>query len=203
MKAQMISALTIYSLATQIYAGGDVVPMENTAPSEVVEAHTEHETHGRFYVIVKGLTISGDTAPHGDTTLDGDRGYGFGIDVGYMFGNGFGLEYDFSYATNTVTETDEHHHSEEANGKYYTHALDIVYVYHLSHTVGIFVKAGYEYEIEEIKDFHIDSEANGALFGFGFEVSMNEDYRFVAEVEKSNIDGPRGNSIFAGVMYVF
>jgi len=203
MKAIMISVLTICSMATQLYAGGDVVPMENTAPSEVVEAHTEHETHGPFYVIVKGLTISGDTAPHGDTTLDGDRGYGFGIDVGYLFGNGFALEYDFSYATNTVTETDEHHHSEEANGKYYTHALDILYAYHLSHTVGIFVKAGYEYEIEKIKDFHIDSDNHGLNFGFGVEFTINDHYRFVAEAEKSNIDGPRGNSLFAGVMYIF
>ena len=203
MKKNIISLFMVCSLVTQLHAGGDAIATESMKDTTAVEAPDEHEESGAFYMIAKGLTVHGNTVPHGHSTLDGDRGYGFGIDIGYMFGNGFALEYDFSYATNTVKETDEHQHSKEADGKYYTHALDLIYAYHLSHTLGIFVKAGYEYEIEEIEDFHIDSNDHGFVFALGFEVTINDHYRFVAEAEKSTIDSPRGSSMFAGVMYIF
>ena len=190
-------------LLTQLHAGGDVIAIEDIADTTAVEVPTEHETEGAFYVIVKGLTISGETIIEEDSTLDGDRGYGFGIDIGYRLGKGFALEYDFSYATNTVKETDEHNHIEEAEGVYYTHALDIVYTHHVSHSIGVFLKAGYEYEIEKIDDFHIDSTAHGAILGLGFEIAMNEHYKFVLEAEKSMVDSARGSSLFAGIMYNF
>ena len=203
MNKKILSVLATCSLATQLYAGGNIVPVEEP---EVLVPHVEEASHheSNFYVIAKGLTIAGDDIEHGHgITLDGDRGYGFGIDIGYRLGSGFALEYDFSYATNTVTETDEHHHSEEADATYTTHAVHLVYTHHITHTVGVFVKGGYEYEKEEIDDFHIDSSDNGFAYGVGVEVAMDNHYTFVVEYEGSEIEGPRGDAIFVGVMYNF
>ena len=130
MKRTILMAFTASQILTQAQAGGDIAPV--IEPEVVVEKHTESD----FYVVVKGMRIAGDTAAHEDALLDGDVGYGFGIDVGYRLGNGFALEYDFSYAKNTVTETIEDI-SEEGTAKYYTHALDLVYTYELTETVRI------------------------------------------------------------------
>ena len=202
MKKMMVAGLSAYALTGVLFAGGDI------APQEVVEQHAmvcepEETKESDFYVIVKGLTVSGDTVLHEENTFDGDRGYGFGIDLGYRLGSGFAIEYDFSYAQNTVTETNELHHPEEGDGTYYSHALDLVYTYRLSEAVGVFAKAGYEYEIEEIDTFEIDQDDHGFNYGIGIEWAMNEQYALVAEYEKSTIEGPRGDAIFAGVMYNF
>jgi len=195
-KALLVAAISA-QMTTQLFAGGDIAPVEVQIP-EVME----HETESKFYVIAKALTILGDKVDHDGEVIEGDRDYGFGIDLGYRLGNGFALEYDFSYARNTVTEP-ENVHAEEAKATYYTHALDLVYTYELTETFGVFAKAGYEYEIEEIEDYDIDADDNGFNFGLGVEVAMNEKYKFVAEYEHSTIEGPRGDSIFAGVMYNF
>ena len=197
MKKALLAAAITAQLSTQLFAGGDIAPVEVQIP-EVME----HETESKFYVIAKALMIMGDKVDHEGSILDGDRDYGFGIDLGYRLGNGFALEYDFSYARNTVTE-DNGDTIEEAKAKYYTHALDLVYTYELTETVGVFAKAGYEYEIEEIKDYDIDSDDNGFNFGAGVELAINHQYKFIAEYEHSTIEGPRGDSIFAGVMYNF
>ena len=194
MKKALLAAAISAQLSTQLIAGGDIAPVEPQIP-EVME----HETESKFYVVAKALTILGDKVDHEGSILDGDRDYGYGIDLGYRLGNGFALEYDFSYARNTVTEDD----NEEAKAKYYTHALDLVYTYELTETFGVFAKAGYEYEIEKIAAFDIDSDDHGFNFGAGVEVAMSEKYKFVAEYEHSTIEGPRGDSIFAGVMYNF
>ena len=181
-------------MAIQLHAGGDIAPVEPAV--EIPEIHENAESD--FYVVVKGLRISGDKVDHEGVTLDGDSGYGFGIDLGYRLGNGFAIEYDFAYAKNTVTEGEE-----EADAKYYSHALDLVYTYELTETVGLFAKAGYEYEIEKIKDYDIDADDDGFNFGIGTEVAMGENYKFVVEYEHTTIEGPKGNSIFAGVMFNF
>jgi opacity protein-like surface antigen len=185
-------------LSTQLFAGGDIAPVEPQIP-EIME----HEAESKFYVVAKALTILGDKVNHGDVVIDGDRDYGFGIDLGYRLGNGFALEYDFAYASNTVSEIEDGDVVNESKAKYYTHALDLVYTYELTETVGVFAKAGYEYEIEEIKEFDIDADDDGFNYGVGVEVAMNEKYKFVAEYEHSTIEGPRGDSIFAGIMYNF
>ena len=200
MKKTLMGIALVSSIASQLYAGGDIEQVDIEPVSEV----QHHETASNFYVVVKGLYIMGDDVDHGHgITLDGDGDYGFGIDVGYRLGHGFAIEYDFSYATNTVTETDEHHHTEHADATYYTHALDLVYTHHLSHEVGIFFKAGYVYEKEEIDDFHIDSSDNGFVYGVGLEYMMDEHYALLVEYEGSTIDGPRGDGIFVGVQYNF
>ena len=151
-----------------------------------------------FYVVAKALTILGDSYA-GDHVLDGDTGYGIGIDLGYRLGHGFAVEYDFSYATNTVE--DDHHNTADAT--YFTHALDVVYTYHITSSLGVFGKLGYAYEEEEIKDFHIDGSADGAVVAGGVEYALDSHYTVLAEYEHADIEGPRGDSIFLGVMYNF
>ena len=195
-KALLVAALST-QLTTQLFAGGDIAPVEMNEP-EVIE----HETESKFYIIAKGLMVLGDTVNHESAVLDGDRDYGFGIDFGYRLGNGFALEYDFSYVRNTVTETVDTD-VEEAKATYYTSALDLVYTYELTESLGIFAKVGYEYEWEKISAYDIDSRDHDFVFGGGVEVAMNESYKFVAEYEHSTIEGPHGDSIFAGVMFNF
>lgn len=198
MNKKILMLLAIFCLSTQLFAGGDIAPVEPPHAKE-----TSHDTDvSNVYLIVKALTILGNNVTHGDATLDSDQGYGFGIDLGYRIGNGFALEYDFSYATNTVTETDEHH-THEADAKYYTHTLDLVYTYHLSHTLGVFAKAGYEYEKEEIDELHIDAGDTGFAYGVGLEYELNNHYTLVVEYENSRIEAPRGAAVLAGVMYSF
>lgn len=197
MKKVLLAVALSAQLTTQLFAGGDIAPVEVHEP-EVMG----HGAESKFYVIVKALMIMGDKVDHGHSVLDGDKDYGYGIDIGYRLGNGFALEYDFSYARNTVTE-DDGHTVEKATGKYYTHALDLVYTYEFTHTLGVFVKGGYEYEIEEIEEFHIDSDNNGFNYGIGVEVAVDHKYKLIAEYEHADIEGPRGDSLFVGVMYNF
>ena len=200
MKQMLLSLTMACGLATQLYAGGDIVPVD----IEPLEKSLHHDVENNFYIVLKGLYIMGDDVDHGHgITLDGEGDYGFGFDMGYRLGNGFAIEYDFSYATNTVTETDVHHHTEHAGATYYTHALDLVYTYHLSHHYGLFFKAGYVYEKEKIDDLHIDSSDNGLVYGIGLEYMMNDHYALLVEYEGSSIDGPRGDGIFVGVQYNF
>ena len=198
MKKILLSSLVTVQLLTQLHAGGDIVPVqidnETIAKQEVTES--------KFYVVAKGMFILGNDVEHGHASLSGDQDYGYGLDIGYRLGNGFALEYDFSYGTNTVIETKDNE-VEEATGKYYTSALDIVYTFEMTESVGIFAKAGYEYEWEKISKYDIDTSDDGFVFGLGVEVAMNEDYKFIAEYEHSTIEGPRGDSIFAGVMFNF
>jgi len=98
MKKTLLMAVAVSQIMTQAYAGGDIEPVEQH--ETMVHEHAESD----FYVVVKGLSIAGDTVNHEGAILDGDRGYGLGIDLGYRLGNGFALEYDFSYAKNMVTE---------------------------------------------------------------------------------------------------
>ena len=103
MKKTLLAVALSAQLTTQLFAGGDIAPVEVQVP-EVME----HETESKFYVIAKALMILGDKVNHGpDVVLDGDQDYGYGIDIGYRLGNGFALEYDFSYARNTVSEIED------------------------------------------------------------------------------------------------
>ena len=198
MKKIILTALFAANLMIQAQAGGDI------ETEEAVEVEAVEVEESRFYVVVKGLASLGAEAEHGEAILDGDGGYGLGIDVGYRIGNGFALEYDFSYAKNRVTERIEHHEPEEFDAHYYTSSLDLVYTFEATETVGIFGKVGYEYEWETIDELGIDSSReHGFIVGAGFEVALNESYKFVAEYEHSTIDSPRGDSLYAGLMFNF
>ena len=198
MKKTLFSALLATQLLTQLHAGGNIEPVEMNEP-EMMEQEAVEST---FYIVAKGMYMLGDTVNHELAVLDGDKDLGYGIDFGYRFGNGFAVEYDFSYGINTVTETLAGI-TEEAKAKYYTSAIDLVYVYEMTETLGVFAKVGYEYEWETINAYDIDGTDHGVVFGAGVEVAMNETYKFVAEYEHSTIDGPHGDSIFAGVMINF
>jgi len=198
MKKILLVAAT--SLMTQLYAGGDIAPVEVHEPEAV-----EYEAaESKFYIVAKGLLIRGESVDHGASVLDGDQDYGFGIDFGYRIGNGFAVEYDFSYSSNIPTEIDALGVAVgKVDASYYTSAIDIVYTVEVSETVGVFAKVGYEYEWETISDLNVDSRDDGFVYGAGLEFSINETYKFVAEYEHSTIDSPRGDSIYAGIMYNF
>lgn len=198
MKKTLLASVVAAQLLTQLHAGGHIAPVE--VHDEPMMEHEESES--KFYVVAKGMLILGDKVDHEHAVLDGDQDYGYGIDLGYRIGNGFAVEYDFSYGSNTVTERIGED-TEEATGKYYTSALDLVYTVEVTETVGVFAKVGYEYEWETISKYDIDGTDHGFVFGAGVEIAMNETYKFVAEYEHSLIEGPRGDSIFAGVMYNF
>jgi len=156
----------------------------------------------KFYIVLKSLMILGKTVEHDDVVLNGATGYAFGIDFGYKIGNGFAVEYDFSYSSNKVTETIASV-VEEARAKYYTSSLDLIYTHEVIEGLSLFGKFGYEYEWEKIPDFHIDGTDRGFLYGIGFDITMNESYEFVLEYEHSFIESPRGDSLYAGIMYSF
>ena len=198
MKKTLLAATLATQLLTQLHAGGDIEPVEMNEP-EMMETEA---AESKFYIVAKGMTILGDNVTHEEALLDGNQDYGYGIDLGYRLGSGFAVEYDFSYSSNTVTET-RGNAVEEATGQYYTSALDLVYTYEASENVGLFGKVGYEYEWEKIDAYDIDARNNDFVFGAGVEIAINETYKFVAEYEHSLIEGPRGDGVFAGVMINF
>ncbi|HFQ61359.1 MAG TPA: porin family protein [Epsilonproteobacteria bacterium] len=194
MKKTLIATALATQLFTQLHAGGHIEPVVMNEP-EVVESEV---AESKFYIVASGMYMFGDTVDHEGLLLDGDKDYGFGIDLGYRIGDGFAVEYDFTYGSNTVKEG-----TEEAQATYYTSAIDLVYVYEMTETIGVFGKVGYEYEWETIDDYNIDGTDHNFVFGAGVEIAMNEKYKFVAEYEHSLIESPHGDSIFAGVMYNF
>jgi len=199
MKKQLLTAALAAQLLTQLHAGGDFKEVE-PAITEVEPIEAEESN---WYLVVKGMMILGDDITEENAVLDGDTGYGFGLDLGYRISEEFSIECDYSYSGNTVTETRRGYEAEELDMTYQTLALDAVYTYEATEMVGLFAKAGFEYEWENIDDLDEDNYDFGMVFGVGVEVEMNETYKFVAEYEHSTIDGPRGDAIFAGVMYNF
>ena len=163
--------------------------------STQVIAHENEKHESNLYVVGKALYILGDDVKHEETTLKGDGGIGFGIDLGYRIAYGFSVEYDFSYSINTVKEAEE-----SADSEYMTHAVDLVYTYPATKELGVFAKVGYEYEKEKINDYGIDNSDHGTVFGAGLEYELTHQYSVVGEYEHSTIDGPRGDSIYLGIM---
>ena len=199
MKRIVTSALLAAQLVSFGYAGGG---FEEVEPVVNETAETEEERF-EYYVVVKAMTILGDNISEEHALLDGDRGYGFGIDFGYRVGEGFAIECDYSYASNDVTEHRAEEGGEVLDYSYRSLALDVVYSYEVTEKLGIFAKAGFEYEWENVDETDEDNYETGAVFGIGLEYGFGPRYRFVAEYEHSTIDGPRGDSVFAGVMYNF
>jgi opacity protein-like surface antigen len=161
--------------------------------SVMAQEMTEHENaESKFYVVGKALYILGDTIGE----EEGNGGAGFGIDFGYRLEYGLSVEYDFSYSTNTI-DTE----AESLDADYMTHAIDLIYTYKATQELGVFAKVGYEYESETIEDE--DASDTGAVFGAGVEYELSHLYSVVGEYEHSTIDGPRGDSIYLGLMVNF
>lgn len=200
MKKTLYSVALATYLSTQLFAGGDITPVE------IVEPHSNiHHEESKYYIVVSGMMLLGDEGHHHGTILDGDNnlGYGFGIDVGYRLGNGFAVEYDFTYGRNDVYEIEDNRVLEKVNSEYYTSALDIVYTYEATHKLGIFAKTGYEYEWETIKALDVDEKKGDFVFGAGLEYAINKSYKVIVEYEYSLIEGPHGDAVLAGVMFNF
>lgn len=186
--------------------------VNSVCATEVEHASQEapiHDTRG-FYAAVKGLVTFGDKIEHErDVTLEGDVGTGFGIEAGYKLGYGFALEGDVAFARNRVTEHNcaETHEDgcehRSADGTYTSVSLDLAYTYHLMHHLGVFVKGGYENEYESIDGLGISGNSTGAVYALGGEYAIGSHTAIMVEYEGTTIEGPRGNSLFAGVLYAF
>jgi opacity protein-like surface antigen len=207
---------TLGSLAAATLLATSLVASEGHEDSHVegVAEHAPHHKEYVAYVVVKGLMTFGDSVTHEkegghgeheEVTLDGDQGAGIGIDIGVPIAYGFNIEFDFSYAKADVTEKPKEGEGEKetGTGEFFTYALDLVYAYHVTHDFVVFGKGGWEYEVEKIDDFHIDSDDNGFVYGIGVEYSFTHQVGLVAEYENSTIEGPRGAGVFLGVIVGF
>lgn len=175
----------------------------NVYASEEEHHMGEKTEKNNFYIAVKGMSTLGDSIEEGSSTLEGSTGVGIGVDVGYKLPYGFSVEIDATYAENTVTETLSNGDSEEFDASYITTSLDVDYKYHLTHEIGLIVKVGYEYEIETIDGLNIDNSSTGFIFAGAVEYEVSEHVALLGEYEATTIEGPRGNSIFAGIVYDF
>jgi len=199
MKKTLLATVITAQLMTQLHAGGHIQSLVEHNEPEVLEKTTRESD---FYFVAKTMMVLGDTISEEESTLTGNKGYGYGLDIGYRLGNGFAVEYDFSYATNTVTKSMEEE-TQTASAKYYTSTLDVVYTVEAFENVGLFAKVGYEYEWEKIKTYNSDEMSHDFVFGAGTEIEINETYKLIAEYEHSLVKGPHGDSVFAGLMFNF
>ncbi len=155
--------------------------------NEVTEA--EHKEHGsKFYVIAKGLAVLGEEKDG----VEGDSGYGAGLDIGYKLPYHLSVELISSYAQNKIGEFD---------ASYITYGGALEYTYHAAKHVGVFVKGGFEIEDAEVEN---ESESeSGLIYALGAEYEMDSHYDLLVEYEGSTIESTRGASVFAGVKYNF
>jgi opacity protein-like surface antigen len=174
-----------------------------TIQAAELEQNEMKEKESNFYVAAKAIVTLGDSIDEEEVTLEGDTGIGIGIDLGYKLGYGFSVEVDGTYVSNNVTETQENGDSETFTASYITSSIDIAYKYPITHEVGVVLKTGYEYEIEKINDLDIDNTETGFVFAGAVEYEVSEHGAILAEYEVTTIDGPRGNSVFLGMLYSF
>jgi len=171
----------------------------------------EHAQTGEFYVVTKALLTTSDTIKEGNNVeIEGKSGGGMGIDIGYTLPNHFAVEFDTSYSRNDMLEkrtviegTQEKLEVENARGKYWTYALDVIYALPLTDTIGIMGKLGYEFEHETINQLNVNAHDSGMVYGAGIEYYLSEHYEALVEYEGSVIDSPRGSSVYAGLKYIF
>ena len=171
----------------------------------------EHAKTGEFYVVTKALLTVSETIKEGNgVEIEGKRGGGVGIDVGYTLPYHFAVELDTSYSKNSIREKriviegiEEKLEVENAEGKYWTYALDVTYTLPVTHAIGIMCKLGYEFEHETIGKFNVDTHDSGMVYGAGIEYHLSDHYEALVEYEGSAIDSPRGSSVYAGVKYIF
>jgi len=156
----------------------------------------EHKSELQNYVAIKAMYALGENYKE----LDGQDGYGVSIDLGRRIGYGFAIELDVSYENADVKFSEGDEVIAESID-YYTSSIDLAYVYELTHKLGVLGKVGYEYEYADRKN---ESEHDtGFIFAGGFEYSVNHHYKALVEYETSTINGPKGDVVFAGVMYNF
>jgi len=171
----------------------------------------EHAESGEFYVVTKALlTVSETIREANNVEVEGRRGGGMGIDIGYTLPHHFAVEFDTSYDRNDVREkrtviegAEEKLEVVNAKGKYWTYAFDITYTVPVTDTIGIMGKLGYEFEHETINQLNVNAHDSGMVYGAGIEYHLSDHYEALVEYEGSAIDSPRGSSIYAGLKYIF
>ena len=196
----MKKALTVLALSTLV--SFNVFASE----TEHLEHHEmEKEGSSKYYIAVKGVMTLGDSVKETEgeevVTVDGDTGAGISLDLGYKLPYGFAVEVDVIYVQNDVTIKSEDFEDETFTASYISTSLDLAYKYNLTHDFGLVAKVGYEYEYETIDGDSTDD--TGFIYAAGAEYEVGENVLLVAEYEGSTIDGPRGDAIFAGVVYEF
>lgn len=152
-----------------------------------------------YYIVFKSLMGMGEEVKEENEVLNGTKGFGLGLDFGYRLNHNFALEYDLSYEKNSIEREGE----KDITGKYQTHGLDIVYTHHFNHHIGVFIKAGLEFEHEMISDLDINNFENGLAYGLGVEAQLYKNVNFLIEYEQSTIKGSRGDALFVGILYEF
>ena len=192
----MKKQLSALALVTLLSASAVMANEESTNSTENESFHHKEE---KVYVVLKGLMANGDTIQEGDATVEGKNGKGFGIDIGYRTGYGINFELDYAYADVDITETTPTEET-KATGKYNSVSFDLLYAYHITEPLVVFVKTGVEYEKEKISALNVDKSDTGVLYGAGFEYEIKENIAFIAEYEDSTIDGPKGYTVAAGLV---
>jgi len=164
---------------------------------------SELSTHKGFYIEPKVIYTMGETISHGEATLDGDAGYGLGIDLGYSFTEYFAVELDGSYSEADVTETREDGEKEKDTGSFYTYGVNTVFTYPLTHHFIVLGKLGYGWEHEDLGDLGIKGTEDGAVWAAGVEYSFNPHLEMSLEYEGADIRSARGDSVQLGLIYKF
>ncbi len=165
--------------------------------------HSELATHTGVYFEPKLMVTMGETIAHGDSTLDGDTGYGIGFDLGYSFSENFALEGDWTYSEADVTETHANGDKETDKASFYTYGVNAVLTYPLHNHFIILGKLGYGYEHEDLGDLGIKGSEHGANWALGLEYSFNEHVEVSLEYEAADIRSVRGDSVQLGLIYKF
>jgi len=201
MRKEILSSLLVAGLATSLQAGGDIggiTTFENEVPPVAVEVKEpikpetkkvvetkkveEKKSESNFYVVAKGLQITGDGA---------DSGMGGGLDLGYKINDALAVELGGAYAKNTID-------GDADKTSYKNGALSLVYTLHATDSLGIFAKAGYM--MEQVHD----EDESGIAYGGGITYDVSDAAAIVAEYQGSNIDdSTRGDAISLGLKYNF
>jgi len=165
--------------------------------------HSTLATHTGPYFEPKVIVTMGESIAHGDSTLDGETGYGIGFDLGYSFCENFALEVDGTYSESDVKETLSTGESETDKASFYTYGANAVLTYPLHNHFIVLGKLGYGYEHEDLGDLGIKGSEHGANWAAGVEYSFTPHVEISFEYEGADIRSARGDSLQLGLIYMF
>ena len=177
-----------------------VVGLLLLALTQSVNASSDH--NGVFYITPKVVYTLGDNFVHNGHLLEGDPGYGIGIDFGYAFTKNYGIEFDTTYVEADVTGEHNHHRVKD-KAEYTTYAINAVYIRNLTGHLNLALKVGYEWEYEKIDHLEIKETVDGVDYAVGIEYAIDEHMEVDFEYEASTVKGTRGAAFFLGLKYLF
>lgn len=188
----------IHKIAAASFAMTALTCSANAAAHE-----TELATHTGIYFEPKVIVTLGDTISHGESTLDGDTGYGVGFDLGYSFTEYFALELDGTYSVADVKETLSTGESETAGADFYTYGVNAVMTYPVTTHFILLGKLGYGYEHEDLGKLGLEGTEHGVNWAAGVEYSFMPHMEVSFEYEGADIKSARGDSLQLGLIYKF